>query len=120
MKVRFSLLQTIGIALTTGLFFGLTFNLRSGGFTPTKQFVISVRQKAPLPNEDCGGDGTWVGFPFANLERVVSWAGSIENWETTVERKTRVLYSGIGLNLASWFVLSTALWLAIGKMIWRK
>ena len=112
--IRYSLKRLTLVILTTAILFGLTFNLYSGGFTPSERGAADFRGEAAPPGESLFGNFSTYGLPFDNYEFGATWIMSDPS-DQSVRKHQRIHFVGIACNLIFWFIISWALWFAIGR-----
>ena len=120
--LRFSLRTLLGVTVLGSALFGWTFSTYSGGYTPSKRWILDRRNLPSGTQGEFGGDGNWFGLPACNWERFesIEYGSRDESWEETCRRsyQSRIdyHYAGIACNVVFWQVFAAGLWWCGGRI----
>lgn len=112
----FSLRSLLCVTLLGSALFGLTFSTYSGGYTPSKWWIMNRRNLPRGAQGEFGGDGNLFGLPACNWERFesVEYGDHDEPWESIYRRsyQSRIDYHyvGIACNIVFWYAFAAGLW----------
>ena len=116
---QYSLRRMLCVVLTTGILFGLSFKMHSGGFTPSQHHAEMYRAESAPKGMHLFGYFGMYGYPFSNYEIGATWV--LEDYEHTTREHQRFVVLGAVCNLAFWFMFSCVLWFVIGRVLrWKK
>jgi hypothetical protein len=104
-KFQFSLAFLLTVMLTTGVLFGLTFDIYSGGFTPGNFTAEYYRGEKAPPGKQFSGNFSTFGHPFTNFESGAT-VEFMDTEYTTVQQHARYVPFGIAANAVFWLLFS--------------
>lgn len=120
-----SLRALLGVTVLGSALFGWTFSMYSGGYTPSKGWILD-RWNLPTGTQgEFGGDGNWFGLPACNWEifESVEFGANDEAWEEccrrSYQRRIDYHYGGIAFNLVFWQIFAAGLWWSGGRIARR-